>query len=376
MLDGRVKTLHPRVHAGILARRHVPTTRGVAAHGIGLDRPRRRQSVSVRAGGARSRLPFDAWSRRSTSAGHARARRREEFRGCARRRSTRRLPALLAELDRVERPAARVPVSIWRGRRSPIRRLRRDDRDDARASRGRTDRRVRPRDRRRGRDPRLLTSRSAQRCATALRRESAPAGGVVRGRIAAGFGRATVLQGKELSFTNLLDLDAAARIVLEFDEPAAAVIKHTNPCGVATGDSIAEAYVRARDADPLSAFGGIVGLNRPIDVETAARAHRHVHRGGRGAGRRCRCRAPCWPQSPTCASSTLTVAARRVGDREPHELRSILGGVLVQARDSRGRGRHGVALGGLERSASRDPARAERRGMAALAIRLARAART
>ena len=76
-------------------------------------------------------------------------------------------------------------------------------------------------------------------------------------------------QGKELSYTNLLDLDAAARIVLEFTEPAAAVIKHTNPCGAATGATIVEAYVRARDADPLSAFGGIVGLNRELDVETA-----------------------------------------------------------------------------------------------------------
>jgi phosphoribosylaminoimidazolecarboxamide formyltransferase/IMP cyclohydrolase len=76
-------------------------------------------------------------------------------------------------------------------------------------------------------------------------------------------------QGKELSYTNLLDLDAAARIVLEFTEPAAVVIKHTNPCGTATGAAIAEAYVRARDADALSAFGGIVGLNREIDGETA-----------------------------------------------------------------------------------------------------------
>ena len=62
-------------------------------------------------------------------------------------------------------------------------------------------------------------------------------------------GDATILQGKELSYTNLLDLDAAARLVLEFDEPAAAVIKHTNPCGAAIGTSAADAYVRARDAD-------------------------------------------------------------------------------------------------------------------------------
>jgi phosphoribosylaminoimidazolecarboxamide formyltransferase/IMP cyclohydrolase len=78
-----------------------------------------------------------------------------------------------------------------------------------------------------------------------------------------------VHQGKALSYTNLLDLDAAARIALEFDTPAAVVIKHTNPCGVAIGASIGEAYVRAREADPLSAFGGIVGLNRPIDLGTA-----------------------------------------------------------------------------------------------------------
>ncbi|MCC6163102.1 MAG: bifunctional phosphoribosylaminoimidazolecarboxamide formyltransferase/IMP cyclohydrolase [Acidobacteria bacterium] len=86
---------------------------------------------------------------------------------------------------------------------------------------------------------------------------------------AAGFGGVTIHQGKELSFTNLLDLDAAARIVLEFIEPAASVIKHTNPCGVATGRDAADAYVRARDADPLSAFGGIIGLNRTLDAATA-----------------------------------------------------------------------------------------------------------
>jgi phosphoribosylaminoimidazolecarboxamide formyltransferase / IMP cyclohydrolase len=84
-----------------------------------------------------------------------------------------------------------------------------------------------------------------------------------------GLGQATVLQGKELSYTNLLDLDAAARIVLEFDEPAAAVIKHTNPCGAATGTDTADAYVHAREADPLAAFGGIVAVNRPIDAATA-----------------------------------------------------------------------------------------------------------
>jgi phosphoribosylaminoimidazolecarboxamide formyltransferase / IMP cyclohydrolase len=78
-----------------------------------------------------------------------------------------------------------------------------------------------------------------------------------------------VTQGKELSFTNLLDVDSAARIVAEFAEPAAVVIKHTNPCGAATGGTMDEAYLRARDADALAAYGGIVGVNRPVDAATA-----------------------------------------------------------------------------------------------------------
>ena len=109
-------------------------------------------------------------------------------------------------------------------------------------------------------------------CATAKIRISRRLG--TRSTSGFGLGAAQVLQGKELSFTNLLDLDSAARIALEFTEPAAAVIKHTNPCGAAIGRSIDEAYVRARDADPLAAFGGIIGLNRPIDAATAGRSCR------------------------------------------------------------------------------------------------------
>ena len=75
--------------------------------------------------------------------------------------------------------------------------------------------------------------------------------------------------GKELSFNNYLDMNAAVELVGEFDRPAAVILKHTNPCGVALGDSLAEAYEKAYAGDPLSAFGSIVGLNRPVDVETA-----------------------------------------------------------------------------------------------------------
>jgi phosphoribosylaminoimidazolecarboxamide formyltransferase/IMP cyclohydrolase len=75
--------------------------------------------------------------------------------------------------------------------------------------------------------------------------------------------------GKELSFNNLVDVDAALDAVREFERPAAVVVKHTNPCGVAVADSLLDAYRAARDADALSAFGGIVALNREVDEPTA-----------------------------------------------------------------------------------------------------------
>ncbi len=87
--------------------------------------------------------------------------------------------------------------------------------------------------------------------------------------IAAGLANATQLQGKELSFNNILDLDAAYGIAREWTQPAAIIIKHTNPCGVALGKTLDEAYQKAFDADPVSAYGGIVGLNQPVDVATA-----------------------------------------------------------------------------------------------------------
>jgi phosphoribosylaminoimidazolecarboxamide formyltransferase/IMP cyclohydrolase len=78
------------------------------------------------------------------------------------------------------------------------------------------------------------------------------------------------LQGKELSYNNIMDSDAAWQAVSDFDKPAAVVIKHANPCGAATSDvSIGEAYLKAMATDPVSAFGGIVALNRPVDKSSA-----------------------------------------------------------------------------------------------------------
>jgi phosphoribosylaminoimidazolecarboxamide formyltransferase/IMP cyclohydrolase len=78
-----------------------------------------------------------------------------------------------------------------------------------------------------------------------------------------------VLHGKELSFNNLLDLDSALTTVQSFTAPAIAIIKHTNPCGLACDDSLVEAYKRAHSGDPISAYGGIIGSNRRLDEATA-----------------------------------------------------------------------------------------------------------
>ncbi len=85
-----------------------------------------------------------------------------------------------------------------------------------------------------------------------------------------GLARLEQLQGKELSFNNILDLDAAVSIVHEFDAPAAVIIKHNNPCGVASAPQLQQAYLKAHQSDPLSAFGGIIGFNREVDEKTAA----------------------------------------------------------------------------------------------------------
>jgi phosphoribosylaminoimidazolecarboxamide formyltransferase / IMP cyclohydrolase len=84
-----------------------------------------------------------------------------------------------------------------------------------------------------------------------------------------GIAGARQLQGKELSFNNLVDLDACWDLTREFDEPMVAIIKHTNPCGAATGATILEAYQKALACDPVSAFGGVIGINREVDAAAA-----------------------------------------------------------------------------------------------------------
>jgi len=89
------------------------------------------------------------------------------------------------------------------------------------------------------------------------------------GRRGAGIAGAEQLHGKELSYNNLVDLDAAYQLAIEFAAPAVAIVKHTNPCGCGEQESLAEAYRKALECDPVSAYGGVIGINRIVDEETA-----------------------------------------------------------------------------------------------------------
>jgi phosphoribosylaminoimidazolecarboxamide formyltransferase/IMP cyclohydrolase len=144
---------------------------------------------------------------------------------------------------------------------------------------------------------------------------------------------AEVLQGKELSYNNILDLDAALQLSLELSGPACAIIKHTNPCGVAqSAEGCAAAFRLARACDPVSAFGGIVAVNREVDAELARELSEVF----------LECViAPGYAQAARellAKKKNLRLLKTRTGDRSPTELvlRSVGGGLLVQTRD-RGR---------------------------------------
>lgn len=149
---------------------------------------------------------------------------------------------------------------------------------------------------------------------------------------AGGMAWAKQLQGKELSYNNLLDLESALRLVEEFPEPATAVIKHTNPCGVAIGTTLRESYERAQSADPVSAFGSVIAFNRVLDGATAeAMASLFVEAVV----------APGYePQALERLAGKKNLRLMElppaVGADPGFELRNIGGGLLVQTRDQLG----------------------------------------
>jgi phosphoribosylaminoimidazolecarboxamide formyltransferase/IMP cyclohydrolase len=145
-----------------------------------------------------------------------------------------------------------------------------------------------------------------------------------------GWTTSTILQGKELSYNNLVDLEAARRLIVEFPEtPAAAILKHTNPCGTALGKTISEAYQKAFDTDSVSAFGGIVALNRPIDAATATALTKTFLE--------CIVAPGCEPEAEEIIKKKAKVRVLILPDLTqgpPQTVKIIAGGLLVQDSDN------------------------------------------
>ncbi len=137
------------------------------------------------------------------------------------------------------------------------------------------------------------------------------------------------LQGKELSYNNYLDLDAAYRLANALPEAAAVIVKHLNPCGVGFSEDAEAAYRRALAADPLSAFGGIVALNRPLTQRRSDRDERDLPRGDRGPARGAGCARGAGGQEEPAGRS------KRLAGEPPFgfDIRSVCGGWLVQTPD-------------------------------------------
>ena len=336
MMDGRVKTLHPKIHAGILARRdHSGDVAAAHAHGIELVEVVVVNLYPFAETAKKAGVAFDELIEQIDIGGPSLVRAAaKNFRDVLVVVDPRRYPDVLHELDRPSGPSLEFRLALaqdaiaYTGQydtaiASALARFSidrgqfvRSDSGSSAGSAGRIDLSLEKiRDLRYGENPH-------QRAAWYQIAQNGARGSI------------SILQGKELSYTNLLDLDAAARIALEFTEPAAVVVKHTNPCGAATGASAADAYVRARDADPLAAFGGIVAVNRVID---AAAAEAIVSTFIEAV------------IAPDVEEAARPVLARKtnmrvivadfgpLGDaRRSHlveEMRSTLAGVLVQTRD-------------------------------------------
>jgi phosphoribosylaminoimidazolecarboxamide formyltransferase/IMP cyclohydrolase len=142
--------------------------------------------------------------------------------------------------------------------------------------------------------------------------------------------RVSKLHGRALSFNNVLDLDSARRLVEDFEQPACTIVKHNNPCGVAIGADAAEAYAKALACDPMSAFGGVIAFNRPVSEELAKRLHENFVEV---------LIAPDYEHGALAvlqqkeAIRILCEEERRQRDPSERDVKRVLGGLLIQDRD-------------------------------------------
>ena len=171
---------------------------------------------------------------------------------------------------------------------------------------------------------------------------------IADGKPAQGLAGAKQLQGKELSYNNLVDLDAAWALVQEFERPAAVIIKHNNPCGCAEQDSLAEAYRKAYACDPVSAYGGVLAFNRAMDRATAEEVSKLFVECIVAPG------YDALARQKLGVKKNLRVIELRDAAPDELELKRISGGVLVQQPD-----RHKLAESDLKVVTKRAPTREE-----------------
>jgi phosphoribosylaminoimidazolecarboxamide formyltransferase / IMP cyclohydrolase len=176
---------------------------------------------------------------------------------------------------------------------------------------------------------------------------------VPAGHPAAGFAAAKQIQGKELSYNNLVDLDSAWALAQEFLRPAAAIIKHNNPCGAAEQESLREAYVTALACDPVSAFGGVLAFNRPIDAATAEEVAKLFVECVAAPGYE-----PAALEKLAAKKNLRLLEMPRESAPVELELKRIAGGVLVQEPD-----RHELNAAELQVATERPPTAEETRAL-------------
>jgi phosphoribosylaminoimidazolecarboxamide formyltransferase / IMP cyclohydrolase len=176
---------------------------------------------------------------------------------------------------------------------------------------------------------------------------------VPAGRPAGGLAGAKQLQGKELSYNNLVDLDAAWALVSEFKGPAVAIIKHNNPCGAAEQESLREAYLKAYACDPVSAYGGVLAFNRAIDAATAEEVAKLFVECIVAPGFE-----PAALEKFAAKKNLRLLEMPRDAEPRGLQLKPILGGMLVQQEDD-----HELSEADLKVATKRAPTDAERRAL-------------
>ena len=265
MLDGRVKTLHPKVHGGILHRREDPAHRAaVAEHGI---KPIDMVVVNLYAfekTAAKPGVPFDELIENIDIGGPSMIRSAaKNFQDVAVVTSPADYSAIVDEMT--QSAGTLSPATKWRLAQKAF------------ATTAAYDSAIASTLERIGADGSRTDSGFPQNLRlsfskiTDLRYGENPHQKAAMYSDGSGQGVANgrQLQGKELSYNNIVDLQAAWDLAQEFDEPVCSIIKHTNPAGTATGKTLAEAYKKAVESDPVSAFGGVIGVNRPVDGAAA-----------------------------------------------------------------------------------------------------------